>query len=131
MNISRYGDVTSRSSSYDKPTCVSETTAALVIVNQLHTIKAAGRVTGPGQAFIEIALTVFASESWWAGTGVTAHTVHTLPTIQTMRLPGARPGGAVIHIHLTVMPFKNRTKKCSFAPVDVMFHISKFQKTNH
>lgn len=83
-------------------TCVSKATATLVVVDQLHTVEAAGGVTGPRQAFIEIPLTVFSNESWRAGAGVTAHTVHTLTSIQTARLEGAMLGGAVIHVHFTL-----------------------------
>lgn len=62
-------------------TRVSEATATLVIIDQLHTVEAAGGVAGPRQAFIEIPLTVFSNESWRAGARVTAHAIHTLSSI--------------------------------------------------
>lgn len=89
-------------------TCVSVATATLVIVDQLHTVEAAGSVAGPGEAFIQIALTVFANESRRAGACVTADAVHALSSIPTARLPGARLGRTVIHIHLTLEPMCSR-----------------------
>lgn len=83
-------------------TCVSKATATLIIVDQLHTVKAAGGVAGPRQAFIEIPLTVFSHEAWRAGACVTAHTVHTLSSIQTARFKGSGLGGTVIHIYFTL-----------------------------
>lgn len=85
-------------------TRVSEATATLVIIDQLHTVKAALGIAGMRKAFIEIPLTVFSNESWRAGARVTAHTVHTLSSIQTAGLPRTRLGGTVIHVHFTLRP---------------------------
>lgn len=102
--MTRYGDVI-------ECTCVSVATATLVIVDQLHTVEAAGSVAGPGEAFIQIALTVFANESRRAGACVTADAVHALSSIPTARLPGARLGRTVIHIHLTLEPYRAKSRK--------------------
>lgn len=83
-------------------TCVSRATAALVIIDQLNAVEAAGSVAGPRQALVKIPLTVFANEAGRAGTGVTSHAIHTLSSIQTPRFPGARLGGTVIIIHFTM-----------------------------
>ncbi len=67
-------------------------------------------MAGPRQAFIEIPLTVFSNESWRAGARVTAHTIHTLSSIQTVRFSGASLGGTVVHVLLALDPYgaKNR-----------------------
>lgn len=83
-------------------TCVSKATAALVVIDQLDAVEAAVTVAGPRLAFIEIPLTVVTSESWRAGTPVTAHTIFTLSSILTERLQRARLGGTVIHVHFTL-----------------------------
>lgn len=85
-------------------TRVSKATATLVVVDQLHAVEATGGVAGPRQAFIEISLTVFPNESRRAGACVTAHTVHTLSSIQTARFKGAGLGGTVILVHFTLEP---------------------------
>lgn len=89
-------------------TRVSKATATLVVVDQLHTVEASGGVAGPGQAFVEIPLTVFPDESRRAGAGVTAHTVHTLSSIQAARFKGAGLWGAVILVHFTLEPMCSR-----------------------
>lgn len=89
-------------------TRVSKATATLVIVDQLHTVEAAGGVAGRRQAFVEIPFTVFSDKPWRAGARVAAHTVHTLSSVQTARLPGALLGGTVIHVHLTLDPMCSR-----------------------
>lgn len=83
-------------------TRVSKATTTLVIIDQLHTVKAAGGVAGLRQAFIEIPLAVFSNKSWRAGAGVTSHTVHALSSVQTARFKRARFGGTVIHVHFTL-----------------------------
>lgn len=85
-------------------TCVSKATTALVVVDQLYTVEAARCMAGLRQALVEIPFTVFPSESWKAGARVTAHTIHTLSSIQTPRFLGAWLGGTVIHIHFTMDP---------------------------
>lgn len=89
-------------------TRVSKATTTLVIIVQLHAVEAAGGVAGPRQAFIEIPLTMFSNKSWRAGTCVTAHTVHTLSSVQTARFKRARLGRTVIHIHFTLDPMCSR-----------------------
>lgn len=89
-------------------TRVSKSTATLVVVDKLHTVEAAGGLAGPRQALVEIPLTVFSNESWWAGACVTPHTVHTLPSILTARLKGVRLGGTVIHVRFTLEPMCSR-----------------------
>lgn len=44
-------------------TSVSKAAAALVIVDQLHTVQASWGVAGPREALIQVSLTVFANES--------------------------------------------------------------------
>lgn len=83
-------------------TRVSKATAALIIIDQLHTVKATGGVAGFRQTFVEIAFAVFSNKSWRAGACVTAYTIHTLTPIQTARLRGARLGGTVILIDFTL-----------------------------
>lgn len=85
-------------------TRVSKATVTLVIVDQLHTVKAARVVAGPRQAFVEIPLTVFSDVSWRAGARITANTVQTLSSVQTARFPGALLWGTVIHVHFTLEP---------------------------
>lgn len=89
-----------------KHTCVSKATATLVIVDQLHTVEAAGSITGRREALVEIPLTVFSNESWGAGACVAAHTVHALSSIQTARFPGALLGCAVIIVHFTLDSYR-------------------------
>lgn len=89
-------------------TCVSKATATLVIIIKLHTVKAAGGVAGPRQAFVEITLAVFSHKSWRAGACVTTNTIHTLSSIQTARFKGASFGGTVIHVHFTLEPMCSR-----------------------
>lgn len=88
-------------------TCVSKATATLVVIDQLHTVQAAGGVAGRGKAFIEIPLAVLSNESWRAGACVAAHTVHTLSSIQTARFKGARLGSTVVHVHFTQVPMRS------------------------
>lgn len=89
-------------------TCVSKATATLVIVDQLHTVKAARGMAWSRQAFVEIPLTVFSNKSGRAGACVAAHTVHTLSSIQAVRFFGTRLGGTVIHVLLTLDPACSR-----------------------
>lgn len=70
-------------------------------------------MAGPRPAFVEIPLTVFSNESWRARARVTAYTVHTLSSIPTARLPGARLGRTVIHINFTLEPYKAKNRKIS------------------
>lgn len=81
---------------------VSKTTAALIIIDQLHTVEAAGGMARFRKTFVEIAFTVFSNKSWRAGACVTAHTIHTLTPIQTARLRGARLGCTVILVDFTL-----------------------------
>jgi len=85
-------------------TRVSKATAALVVVDQLHAVEAAGGVAGPGQAFVEIPLAVFPDESRRAGARVAAHAVRTLPSVQTAGFEGAELGGAVVLVQLALEP---------------------------
>lgn len=61
-------------------------------------------MAGLGQAFVQIALTMFSNKPRGARAGVTADTVETLSSVQTARFPGAGLGGTVIYIHLTLNP---------------------------
>ena len=108
------GDLMSLWAAKYKCTRVSVATATLVIVDQLHAVEAAGGVAGPRQAFIEISLTVFSNISWRAGARVTADTVHTLSSVPTARLPGARLGCAVVRILFTLEPCRAENTSQSF-----------------
>lgn len=78
----------------------------LVIIDQLHTVKATRGVAGSRQAFIEIPLTVFSDESLRTGACITTHTIHTLSSVQTARFQGALLGSTVIHVHFTLKPYR-------------------------
>lgn len=89
-------------------TRVSNATEALVIVDQLHTVQAPRSLAGPRQTFVEISLTVLSSESWRAGACVSTHAVHTLSSIPTARLPGARLRCTVILVHFTLDSYREK-----------------------
>lgn len=82
--------------------CVTKATAALIIIVKLHTVQAAGCMTRFRQTLIEISFTMFSNESWRAGASVSPDPIHTLPSVQTAWLRGARFGSTVIHIDLTL-----------------------------
>lgn len=82
--------------------CVTKSTAALIIVVKLHTIQAAGRITGLRQTLVEISFTMFSNESWRAGASVSPNPIHTLSPVQTARLRGAWLGSTVIYIDFTL-----------------------------
>lgn len=89
-------------------TSVSQAAAALVIVDQLHTVEASWGVAGPGEALVEVPLAVLTDKPRRAGARVAADAVQTLATVETARLPGALLWGAVIHVFLTLDSCKGR-----------------------
>lgn len=88
--------------------CVAKAAAALIIVVKLHTVQAAGSMTGLRQALVEISFTMFSNKSWRASASVSANPVHTLASVQTAWLSGARLGSAVIHINFTLQSICSR-----------------------
>lgn len=82
--------------------CVTKATAALIVIVKLHTVQAAGRMTGLRQTLIQISFTVFSNKAWRAGAGVSADPIHTLASVQTARLRGTRLWSAVVHIDFTL-----------------------------
>lgn len=82
--------------------CVTKATATLIIVVKLHTVQAAGRMTGLRQTLVEISFTVLSNEPWRASASVSANPIHTLPSVQAARLRGARFRRTVIHVAFTL-----------------------------
>ena len=83
-------------------TCVARLADALVVVGQLDAVQAVARVTGVGQALVDVSLTAVPSEARGAVALVAAHAVHTRAVVQTLGgAPGPGWGGAVVLIDLT------------------------------
>lgn len=82
--------------------CVTKATAALIVVVKLHTVQTAGRMTGLRQTLIEISFTMFSNKARRAGARVSPNPIHTLPSVQTARLRGARLWSTVIHVDFTL-----------------------------
>lgn len=91
-------------------TCVSMATVALVVVNQLFTVKGARSMARLGLTFIQISLTVFPNKSCRAGARVLTNTIHTLSSITAARLPGTRIRRTIVFIHLTLDPYCGNDK---------------------
>lgn len=68
-------------------------------------------MTGTRETLIDVPLTVFPSEARGAGAGVASHPVHTLAPVQTAKLPGARLGSTVVHIHLTLNTYREGVER--------------------
>lgn len=64
------------------PTCVAEAAMALIVVGQLHTVKASWGVARSRQALVDVALAVLPGKSRWACARVAADAVHALTIIQ-------------------------------------------------
>lgn len=69
------------------PTGVAKAAAALVVIDKLYAVQAAGGVARSGQAFVQIALTMFSYKAWRAGTRVSPYSIHALTTVTTAGLP--------------------------------------------
>lgn len=93
-------------------TSISKAAAALVIVDQLHTVQASWGVAGPREALIQVSLAVFSNETWRARARVAANTVQTLSSIKTAGFPGAFLRGTVIHVHFTLNSYKAENEYC-------------------
>lgn len=85
-------------------TSVASPALAVKVVNPLHAVLGATRVTGVGEALIDIALTPLPDEAWWAGAAIATHLVHTGAIVEALGASSGRVkvGMAVINIDLTV-----------------------------
>lgn len=85
-------------------TSVASPALAVEVVNPLHAVLGAMRVTGVGEALIDIALTSLPDEAWWAGAAIATHLVHTGAIVEALGASSGRVkvGMAVINIDLTV-----------------------------
>lgn len=77
----------------------------------MYTVQAARRLAGTRETLVDVPLTVFPSKARGAGAGVASHPVYTLAPIQTAKLPGARLGSTVVHIHLTLNTYREGEKR--------------------
>lgn len=85
-------------------TCVSGATLAAVVVGELDAAVRAPRVTGVGEALVDVSLAALPYVSCRADAVVASDSIHALPFVETLGLFGDWVGErvAVIDVYLTV-----------------------------